>query len=162
MKTPESDQKVELTFLAHRALMNSFFRLMLSSAMSVKMEAFVKLHAADFAEIFLNFLQLFLDVRLHVLLQIVLEECAVRTRIAEEVFNVHVNFHDVSSPVFDHRATVAALTLRYRRFIFGVNIAFVNCLHVQHQSAIPRSFVVAVIALKFVLFEVDDVDVFFD
>lgn len=142
--------------------MNSFFRMMLCSAVSVKVEPLVELHAADFAEIFLGFLHKFLSVRLHMLLQIVLEECAVRTWIAEEVFNVHVNFHDVSSPVFDHRTAVVALSLRYRRFIFRVNTTFVNCLHVQHQPTISRSLVVAVVTLKFILFVVDDVDVFLD
>lgn len=37
-----------------------------------------------------------------------------------------------------------------------------NGLHVHHQPAVPRRLVVAIVALEFVLLEVDDVDVFLD
>lgn len=102
------------------------------------------------------------DVNFDVQLHVILEERGVRAEITVKVFYVHVDFHNMPTPILDHRSTMVALSFEFFHVVFRIDQLLVDGFHVHHNTGKTRSFVVALVALEVLLLEVKYVDVFFD
>lgn len=100
--------------------------------MRVEMETFVEFQATNIAEILLGLLRFFPNVDSNMLLQIELEERAVRTKVAKHVLDVHVQSHYVSPPVPNHCTAIIALSDGFCLRVFSVDFTLVDTFQVNH------------------------------
>lgn len=94
-----------------------------------------------------------------ILTQIILEERAVIARVTEEVFDMKMNFQNVSSLVSHHAAALSALSL-WLDCDFRVNFHFMLIFKMQQEPIMSREFLAADVAFELALAEMNREEVF--